>query len=85
MAFLEKVGVEWDFVGDMSFQTFQASHSVGLIEQACTLLDQLPGIMIFGIEDANGPSPHDRNFSGLQTLKLFEAANGSDNLRSRTG
>jgi hypothetical protein len=78
------VEVQWETVGDVSFQIFQAPYSLGLIEQDRPTLNQPPGFMVLDIEDTDSPSPHDHNFVNVQTLKLCEAPNGGDDLRSRT-
>ena len=56
---------------------------MSMIEPESLAPNQPPTIMIRRVYDASGPGPHDDDFCGVQTPKLFEAPDGHGNLRSR--
>lgn len=71
-------------VGGTSFKRFQTSRPMDSIKRERIALNRLPGITIFDIRGTDSPGPHDYNSSSSRTLKLFEARDGGDDLRSCT-
>ena len=67
-------------VSDMSFQGSQPSYPVSLIEPERIVPNQLPTIVIHRVHDTSSPNPHDHGFSCVQTLQLFKAPDGCDDL-----
>ena len=65
---------------DVSFQGGRRSFSVGLIEPERDAPDQPPSVVIHRVQDPTGPGPENYDFSGVQTLKLFEAFDSRDDL-----